>query len=542
MKFLFTILSVLFLSLAYLLPYHASPWPTFGSEILTLLAGSFLVLSVYQQKIKIPKPQWIALPLLLIPLLQWMFGQIIYFSNAMASFEYIVLFWLLVITGYNFSNTPDSREKIFEKFCFLFLGIGLISSLIAIFQWLNLSAYFSPGMYALKGNRPYANLAQPNNLATLLTVSLMACLYFYEKKLTRNLYLVPISLLLVFSVALTQSRTSWVVCLFIVFYWTIKQFNQRKCLSFPKLMLWMSIFVISIASLPLINTLISSFSGQDIAQTASVVERATSGYLRLDMWSQMLIALQQHPWVGYGWNQTGIAQIAAFDLYPSHEWYKSAHNILFDLLVWNGIPLGALIICYLSAWLFWLNKGVKDTISIVATLMVCAILIHGMLEYPLHYAYFLLPVGFLLGIIQAQYPKLPSIYINSKVLMAIAVVSIVCLLITVKDYFLYKDQSVIASQTTPLTADQKSIMDQKIILLSQFEERIWWIQLNPKTQMNPTELEHVGRVVANLASKYDLYKYAQVLAFNGQKAEAEHQLWILEQLHGQKRSYAELLK
>ena len=100
----------------------------------------------------------------------------------------------------------------------------------------------------------------------------------------------------------------------------------------------------------------------------------------------------------------------------------------------------------------------------------------------------------------------------------------------------------IASQSTPLNDAQKQIMQKDIWLLTQFEERVWWIQLNPKTTMNTSELAHLDRMVANMASKYDLYKYAQVLAFNGQKAEAEHQLWILATLHGQKRSYENLLK
>ena len=194
------------------------------------------------------------------------------------------------------------------------------------------------------------------------------------------------------------------------------------------------------------------------------------------------------------------------------------------------------------AWLYWLNKGVKDTVSIVATLMVCAILIHGMLEFPLHYAYFLLPAGFLLGIIQAQYRNLPAIQISSKITSIIAILCILGCCISVRDYMLYKQQSAIASQEHALSNQQQQVMNQQIILLTQFKERVWWIDLDPKTKMTDEQLAHVGRMVANLASKYDLYKYAQVLAFNGKKQEAEHQLWILEKLHGQKNSYDGLFK
>lgn len=81
-------------------------------------------------------------------------------------------------------------------------------------------------------------------------------------------------------------------------------------------------------------------------------------------------------------------KLQPFDLYPSHEWYKSAHNVVLDLLIWNGIPIGALILLYLTGWLYWLNKGAKESVSIIAMLMVSAILIHALLEFPIHYAYF----------------------------------------------------------------------------------------------------------------------------------------------------------
>ena len=542
MKSFNCIVSLLFIIVAWLIPFHKTPWPTFSSEILTFLSASFLLLSFYTQKLEIPRAQLFAIPLLTIPLLQLATGQILYASNAILCFAYVLMFWLMVIAGFNLSKEVKQRERVFSIFSLVVLVVGLISSVIAICQWLNIHGYFSPWMYTFKGNRPYANLAQPNNLATLLTVALLACLYFYEKKWLKNIYLVPYALILMFSIALTQSRTSWVVCLFILIYLGVKQFNRNKRFGFLKLVGWVAIFGLMIANLPYLQQLISGLSSLKMAETASVIERASSGYLRLDMWQQQWIALLQQPWLGYGWNQTGMAQMAAYDAHPNHEWYKSAHNIMLDLLIWNGAIIGGLIVVYLTAWLFWLNKGVKDTVSIIATLMVCAILIHGLLEFPLHYAYFLLPTGFLLGVIQAQYKNLPAIQVSSKITSVIAIVCIVGCAVSVRDYFLYKEQSSIASVKTPLTASQQQVMDEDIILLTQFKERIWWIQLDPKTKMNEEQLAHIESMVANMSAKYDLYKHAQVLAFNGKEQQARHQLWVLETLHHQKRAYEDLLK
>ena len=537
-----TLFALLLLVLAWLLPFHKSPWPTFYSEILTFFAACCLLLDYKAKTISIARPQLIALPILTIPLLQWCFGLNLYLSNALACSAYLIMFWLMVVLGQAWGQNEQQREKSFQIFAGVVLAVSVISSLIALCQWLNLSSYFSPWMYAYKGNRPYANLAQPNNLATLLSMGLMACLYFFEKKQIRNVYLIPTSLLLVFSIALTQSRTSWVTCLFILFYLGIKQWGKRPRFNHAWLLAWVAVFMLCVGMLPTLNHWVGLLFSQELTATSSAVERATSGYLRLDMWQQVGVAISQQPWLGYGWNQTGMAQIAAFDAYPSHEWYKSAHNIIFDLLVWNGVLIGGLIVLYLTAWLLWLNRGVKDSLSICASLMVCAVLIHGMLEYPLHYAYFLLPVGFLLGLIQAQYKHLPKIQVNAHLATVLALLCMIGCVVSVRDYVIYKQQSPIASRTTPRTATQQQIMNQDIWLLTQFKQRIEWIELDPKTKMSTQQLQLLGKMVANLASKYDLYKYAQVLAFNGQQKEAEHQLWILSELHGQKTSYTELLE
>ncbi len=544
MKAFFTLLAVMSFILSLLLPFHHSPWPTFGSEILTMLSASFLLLALYKSKMKIARPQLIILPIVLIPILQFALGQIIYFSNFILSLTYVVMFWLMIVAGYSLSLDNNKREKIFQKLSIVILVVGLISGIIAIFQWLNLSQYFSPLMYPLKSSRPYANMAQPNNLATLLIMSLLACLYLFEKRVLKNIVLIPIALIILFGIILAQSRTTILVAPFIVLYYMIKTWKQPTRFNSIKLFMWFGLFLGLAYSLSSLSAWVAQISGHGASTIISTADRVAkgSGDIRLEMWKQMWVAIQQQPWFGYGWNQTGLAQYMVFDAYQVPLWYKSAHNMLLDLLVWNGIPIGGLIILYVIAWLYWLNRGVNDTISIVATLMVCAILIHGMLEFPLHYAYFLLPAGFLLGVIQAQYRNLPNLQISSKITSIIAILCMVGCGITVRDYLLYKQQSAIASQEHALSSQQQQVMNQQIILLTQFKERVWWIDLDPQTKMSDDELKHVGRMVANLASKYDLYKYAQVLAFNGKKHEAEHQLWILEKLHGQKNSYDGLLK
>ena len=216
------ILSALLLLLAWLLPIHKMPWTTFGSEVLTFLSALVLLSTFINKDIKIPKPQLFVLPVLAIPLIQLGFGEILYFSNTLLCVAYIAMFWLMVVVGYNLAvGEKGQREQVFKIFCLVVLFGAILSSLMAIGQWLGLSEYFRPWLNVLRGDRPYANFAQPNNLATFICMGLFTCLYFYEKKILPNIVLAPVAFIFLFTIALTQSRTAWVVCIFTLVYLTI---------------------------------------------------------------------------------------------------------------------------------------------------------------------------------------------------------------------------------------------------------------------------------------------------------------------------------
>lgn len=541
MKALMLILSLILLCIAYLLPIHFKPWPLFYSEVLTF-ASAFALLSVFlKQPFHIPKAQIWGLIIVPIPMIQWACGQVLDFGNALLCSAYLLAFILMIIVGYNLSKTEQSREKIFSIFSAAMLVTATISSVMAVIQWLDLAPIQNIVMRFV-GNRPYANFGQPNNLATFLVIGLFGALYLYEKQKASLVLLIPSSLLIIFSIALTQSRTAWVVCLFTILYWGIKQSKQNKRLTLPKMFFWVACFIVCISILPNLTAYIAQLSQQDLVQTASVVERASSGYLRLDMWQQTLYAIANQPWLGYGWNQTSLAQMTVYEFYPNHEWIKSAHNVILDLLVWNGVILGGTIILYFTLWIYWLNRGVKETTSIVATLMVCAILIHAMLEYPIHYAYFLLPMGFLLGIIQGQYKNLESFTLAPWLVRGSWLGGIIILAVICWDYDLYRVQIAEANRLSDQKRqDQESSLDQPILLLTQFKHRVQWVALNPLSHVSDEELARIKPMVQNNASLYDLTRYAQLLAYNGKIKEAEQQLWIIQNLYKKSLTIESLL-
>ncbi|MBF4454678.1 O-antigen ligase C-terminal domain-containing protein [Acinetobacter sp. SK-43] len=540
MQILCFVIAALLFGFAILSPFHTYPWVTFSSELASFGAALAIMTLFLTKEIKIPRPQILMLGVVLLPLLQFCFGLILDFSVAFLSFAYLFTFWLMMLCGYNLSLQAENREKLMIGFSLIVLIAGLLSSFIAIVQWLNLESYLY-GIMGLRGNRPYANFGQPNNLSTFLVMGLMGGLYLYEKRKASLWILIPSSLILLFTIVLTQSRTAWIVCIFFFFYWIYKQHKNNPRFNFPKLLLWTSLyFVIAGYLLPFLTQFMSSHLDTGVTHTASIVQRAGSGHERLGMWMQILHAIAERPLFGYGWNQTSIAVVESIEFNTVQVWFNSAHNIILDLLVWNGVPLGVLIIGYLSLWLLWLNKTAKDSTSIIAILMVCAILIHAMLEFPQRYAYFLLPMGFLLGLIQAQTPQLKGITIQKNVVRCVWLISVIVLLLIWRDYKLFQDNSRLIFKGKQPT--EEILGSSRILLLTQFQKRLDWIALDPKTRFSEAQLSEFAEMVKNKATPYNLKKFAQVLVYNQKNEEAEKYLYVLNRLYKKDMSLTEIIE
>ena len=125
---------------------------------------------------------------------------------------------------------------------------------------------------------------------------MLGALYLYEKQKASVWLLASASLVILFAIALSQSRTSWVVCLFIFIYWIYKQFKQTPRLNILKLSLWcFTFFAIAAWGVPAFTHAIESSTGTAVIEADSIVERASSGYLRFEIWTQMLLALKEQP-------------------------------------------------------------------------------------------------------------------------------------------------------------------------------------------------------------------------------------------------------
>lgn len=537
MKFFLLLLASVFISLAWLLPIHFRPWVTYTGELFAFLSLFALAAIYLKDKIKLPV---ISLPLVLlamIPLIQYLGGESFFFDKALTSTLFVFGFWMSIVIGYNLSVEKIDREEVFTGLSYVFLMTGTATGVIAICQWLTLDAYI-PGMVDMqRAVRPYANFAQPNNMATFLLMSLLACLYLYEKKKIDTKWLIPAVFMMLMSLALSQSRTSWLACICIIVYLAYQQFKGYISIKWYYVTAWAALFVGFVIMLPTIGGFLTQFTDTQI-KSVDIARRATGDMSRLAIWNQMLHAIIDRPWFGYGWNQTSVAYTLVSEHFQGPVWVRSAHNLILDFILWNGIIIGLPFLAYFGYWGYQLNKHVNSVESVIGILMIGAVLIHSMLEFPQYYAYFLLPVGFIMGLVQSQQANIKTITLSPNYMRAGYAVSLVLLILIVRDYSVMVpklNQSMRYEQTPEKITNQD-----QIYVLEEFNRRIDWIRMNPYTKVNGEELEDIREMVLNYPTKYDLIKYAKVLAFNGYEQEAKHQLWLLKTLRKVDMDYTSL--
>lgn len=533
--------SIAILGISYLIPLHYNPWLTFLSEILVYICCLFLFLNFYKEKIILPK---ILVPILLLstfPLFQYFFGQVYFLSHALINSAYLLNLFLVITIVFNILNN-NKYEKVyfFIKLNLMFIVIGVVNTFLATYQWLNLD-YNTSLVTPLEGLRPFANFAQPNNMATFQIISFLSLIYLYIKHKINFYILLILSIVFIFSIALTQSRTAVIALISLLFALIF----FRKIIHIKVLVYYFfSVLIYFLLSFYLvdISNFIAKIFGLNIVSISSSVERGVSSSGRIDFWIQMFYAILERPWFGYGWNQTALAQYQNMDKYPIGVWITSSHNLLVDIIVWCGIPIGMSFILYCIYIIFSSMLKIKKIEELFAFCMIVNLLVHSMLEYPLHYAYFLIPFGVFVGMILSANSNLKFYTFSFRYLGIYILFVMAGLLLVWKDYLLYIEENHRAIDHSLHNSKVGFEQKRELYVLDELNFRLYWIALNPKQKLSKEEIEAIEKMVSLYLTHFDLYKYAKILAYNGYEDQARYHLQLIKQLYDIERPYKNLLK
>ncbi len=422
---------------------------------------------------------------------------------------------------------------------YLFAAIivaALLSTGLALYQWLKLDFLDVWGIEAI-GIRPYANLGQPNQLATFLCWGLLGLSWLWSKKYIKANTLLLATCFLLFGIALTSSRTAWLILVTVaalLFYWRRVLGMYRLPLIYCGLILFSAL-----ANMLIPDIAMSLLLSDDGGATPEELQARFASEARPLIWTAFIDAAIRSPWWGYGWNQVGIAQLKVLLEYPSLNIYFShSHNLFLDLILWMGIPIGISISLFLARRFWQLGIQVQNGTDALLYSMLIAVGIHAMLELPLHYAYMLLPAGLAWGTLESKHRgwivRLPQRTAH----LTVWVISAGLLGGLIKDYANVQTSFWWLRYEWAHLATRGSAPVPDVIFLTQWREFVKLHHLEMEAPPSPRMMKIIENQAYLFPSSGFLLKLAGGFALNGDAAAAKRSLLQACQLNGKQQCAA----
>ncbi|MCV2362527.1 Wzy polymerase domain-containing protein [Paucibacter sp. DJ1R-11] len=307
---------------------------------------------------------------------------------------------LLLLLGQNMGR--DEREAWFDALCWALLLTGFMCALVAFVQ-VFLPDWANDGWIAHSSiaGRAVGNMRQPNHLASLLVWASLAAVHLSERgawRLFTARWTLPILLfVLSFSLVLTASRSGQ-ACLLAMAIWACVD-RQLSPGARRQLMLLPMYLLLGWALL----TIWSQAGGPAFGAESRLAEGAGSPK-RLLILANAWELLKQYPWTGVGWGEFNFAWTMMSLPDRALPAFDHTHNLIAQLLVELGWPLGGLILCLLGRGVWQMFKSChsgqpsSSLLERSALVLVLLILAQAMVEFQLWYAYFLFPATFAIGL------------------------------------------------------------------------------------------------------------------------------------------------
>lgn len=526
LRLLTHVLVMLLAMASFMQPFHSIPWPSALNEgaalVLGLFVSSVTLLRNISAKIEVTKFELVLLLVLIVH------GTILSASEFQRSMLPVMLIAGIVFCCLKMP-APDNGI-IHSLFASIFVA-GVVSCLFGIGLWLGIFQEYENYQvwmsHADPGNQLIGNLSQPNQMGTLILWALVVSLYYFElinrsegaRKIRWALGsgVAFVVLIMAIGVALTQSRTAILNMAFIVlivltfrahFY-----FRTRVLIS-----LALVVVVVISAGLPYFKSVLLGIENAAVMGGKTFADRP-----RLIAYSIFLHAIWSEWTLGYGIGGVVFANMVnILPGNPLNMYFGHSHNIFIDIFVWFGIPVGLLVSAFIirRSWRLVMQVKTKEEMAILGIFSV--VLVHALLEYPLHYAYFLVPCA-----IFYRFCKVPSAssgyLISTRWIFSCWILSLIVFYVVAKNYLEVEQdirqaklQMAIMGAPVPAPLDYEN----KIVELKHLNVAM---RADVKKPLSPHERAAYDYIVGVYPTKSFLNNYIDLLVQDGDLAGA--QLW-----------------
>jgi O-antigen ligase len=521
--------------MAWLSPNHYMPWPSFHSEFFAACAGIILGgWALWRGRLEAARAPWLAVVAILaaaLPWLHWGAELVAFAGDAWAGSLYMVGAGLAIFIGHALVQRHGSREPLAFMAAVVLIG-ALLSMWIALAQW-QLIYYFEwMALSVATGGRYYANFAQPNHFALFLALAIVCTSVLLMQRRIGMACAALLTGFFVFGIAMTSSRGAYLALataggVLIASGLRLEPSERRRLFAF--MAATAALAAVAAWIWPSVRN-IAEPDGHSAASGLALVREAGTRALH---WQSMLEASLQRPWFGFGWYQIHAAQLAVAANYPAtYEMLSQSHNQVVDLVVWLGWPLGLLLTGLIVVWFVQSVRRVQGSDGMLMLSLVTIVLAHSMVEFPLYYAYFMLPVALAAGGVSALTPGAASLLIPRVAIYLLFAASAALSVVVAHDYFRLEAhwRAVRFEQATWGRTRQINTPPQ-MIALAGLGELVRLGSRPPYKPVSDEELDWIGSVARRYPHAYFLTTYAAALVEHGQPERAREVLAPICKMH-----------
>ena len=351
--------------------------------------------------------------------------------------------------------------------------------------------------------RASGNLRQPNQLATLTIWGMLAATYLLRR--TPWLWAVA-SLPLLLTLFATGSRVGVLSLALIV---GVALVRARRARSWQR-KAWLAAGV---------TVLVLAWFAAS-AFTRDTADSALSQ--RLELWRDVSTIIEQAPWFGVGWGQLNFA----WSLTPlparAPDVFDHAHSLPLHLAAELGLPMALGVLALLGLTLWFSRRALRTRAGATVQLMLATVLLHSLFEYPLWFAYFLLPSALLLAWLVVAGTSstnsgdaLPSIRVLPIGTSVVAVTCIVAALYAWNEY--EKISAIYRNASSPKALNSAAAASRKSPLYGQFGDYAAIMIAGDRA-----ELAWFARPIRQVLDERLMTAYAQALMRAGETDKAAY--------------------
>jgi O-antigen ligase len=326
----------------------------------------------------------------------------------------------------------DHADAVFRDLCIALLVAGALSMVVAAVQVFAPDRADGNWIAVASEARASGNLRQPNHLSSLLLWSIIACVWLGQRRVLRPAVAALLSVVFIAGLVLSASRTG-ALGTAILAVWGLFEGGARALQTLqrrasrgeaartapsaaspdktparaPLAPILCALLILAPLCYWLLYeafTLWAHSSHHVLMAESRFTGEGDISSSRFAIWSNTLSLIAQHPWAGVGFGEFNFAwSLTPFPDRPV-AFFDHTHNLVLQFAVEMGVPLAALVLVLLSfALVMALIVGLRGPVARrpmlrAAFMMVLMMAIHSQLEYPLWYAYFLLPTAFMFGL------------------------------------------------------------------------------------------------------------------------------------------------